>query len=194
VSNTSELNADNAMLDVSDVNDASCTDMANSNVGVTDVTNAKDDTEITDASEHSSNLSSEQSLSVEELHQELTNLRAELEAYKAAAAKQEAVANQLEEFYELFPNISVKSIPDEVWNDVKNGNSLAAAYSIYEKRITDAANRIKLINAQNAEKSAGAAGKNSIQEFFSADDVRKMSPSEVRANYAKIRRSMEKWN
>ena len=132
--------------------------------------------------------------SMEQLNQTIASLQAELEAYKSAATQQEAIAKQINEFSELFPEITVRSIPDEVWDSVKQGNSLAAAYSVYERRITEAARRIELINAKNAEKSAGAAGKNSAQEFFSADDVRKMSPSEVRANYAKIRRSMEKWN
>ena len=132
--------------------------------------------------------------SVEELNQTIESLKSELEAYKTAAAQQEAIAKQLNEFSELFPDVAVRSIPDEVWEDVKSGNSLAASYSIYERRITEAARRIELINQKNAQRSAGAAGKNLTQEFFSADDVRKMSPSEVRANYAKIRRSMEKWN
>lgn len=130
----------------------------------------------------------------EKLNQRIAELNEELEAYKNAAAKQEAITKQLSEFSELFPDISVKAIPDEVWEEVKIGNSLAAAYSLYERRITEAARRIERINAQNAERAAGAAGKNMTQEFFSVDDVRKMSPSEVRANYAKIRRSMEKWN
>lgn len=130
----------------------------------------------------------------EELKKTIHDLQEELEAYKTAAARQDAIAKQLNEFSELFPDITVRSIPDEVWDSVKQGNTLAAAYSIYERRITEAARRIELINAKNAQMSAGIAGKDLTQEFFSADDVRKMSPTEVRANYAKIRRSMEKWN
>lgn len=132
--------------------------------------------------------------STEELNQTIAQLKKELEAYKAAEAQREHISKQLNEFAELFPDIAVRSIPEEVWESVKEGNSLAAAYSVYERRITEAARRIELINANNAQKAAGAAGKDVTQEFFSADDVRKMSPSEVRANYAKIRRSMEKWN
>ena len=132
--------------------------------------------------------------SVEELNARIASLTKELEAYKSAEAERAHIAKQLDEFSELFPEISVRSIPDEVWDSVKEGNSLAAAYSVYERRITEAARRIELINAQNAKQAAGAAGKNVTPEFFSADDVRKMSPSEVRVNYAKIRRSMEKWN
>ena len=132
--------------------------------------------------------------SVEELNERIASLTKELEAYKSAEAERAHIAKQLDEFSELFPEISVRSIPDEVWDSVKEGNSLAAAYSVYERRITEAARRIELINAKNAKQAAGAAGKNVTPEFFSADDVRKMSPSEVRVNYAKIRRSMEKWN
>jgi hypothetical protein len=131
---------------------------------------------------------------VDSLKQTIKELQDELESYKNAAEQQKLIEKQLNEFSELFPDIAVRSIPDEVWETVRQGNSLVAAYSVYERRISEAARRIEQINAQNAKKSAGIAGKDLGQEFFSADDVRKMSPSEVRANYAKIRRSMEKWN
>ena len=152
------------------------------------------DTVDKELEEYSSEEENEKLPSIDELNQTIASLKSELEAYKNAAAEQEAIAKQINEFSELFPDVSVRSIPDEVWDSVKQGNSLAAAYSVYERRITEAARRIELINQKNAEKAAGVAGKNLTQEFFSADDVRKMSPSEVRANYAKIRRSMEKWN
>lgn len=152
------------------------------------------DTVDKELEDYSSEEENEKLPSIDELNQTIASLKSELEAYKNAAAEQEAIAKQINEFSELFPDVSVRSIPDEVWDSVKQGNSLAAAYSVYERRITEAARRIELINQKNAEKAAGVAGKNLTQEFFSADDVRKMSPSEVRANYAKIRRSMEKWN
>lgn len=38
-------------------------------------------------------------------------------------------------------------------------------------------------------KSAGGA----VKEYFTASEVRAMSPSEVKKNYAKIRKSMQKW-
>ena len=152
------------------------------------------DTVDKELEEYSSEEENEKLPSIDELNQTIASLKSELEAYKNAAAEQEAIAKQINEFSELFPDVSVRSIPDEVWDSVKQGNSLAAAYSVYERRIAEAARRIELINQKNAEKAAGVAGKNLTQEFFSADDVRKMSPSEVRANYAKIRRSMEKWN
>lgn len=129
-----------------------------------------------------------------ELNEKICALNEEIEGYKLAAKHQEAIAEQLNEFSELFPEIAVKSVPEEVWESVKRGNSLAASYAVYEKRVTEAAKRIERINAKNASSSAGAIDKNTAQEFFTPDDVRKMSPSEVHANFAKIKRSMGKWN
>ena len=129
-----------------------------------------------------------------ELNEKICALNEEIEGYKLAAKHQEAIAEQLNEFSELFPEIAVKSVPEEVWESVKQGNSLAASYAVYEKRVTEAAKRIERINAKNASSSAGAIDKHTSQEFFTPDDVRKMSPSEVHANFAKIKRSMGKWN
>ena len=129
-----------------------------------------------------------------ELNEKICALNEEIEGYKLAAKHQEAIAEQLNEFSELFPEIAVKNVPEEVWESVKRGNSLAASYAVYEKRVTEAAKRIERINAKNASSSAGAIDKHTSQEFFTPDDVRKMSPSEVHANFAKIKRSMEKWN
>ena len=131
---------------------------------------------------------------ISELNAKIASLNEELNAYRLASERQEKIANQLNEFSDLFPDIAIKAIPDEVWESVKQGNTLAAAYAVYERRVTEAAKRIEQINAKNAANAAGVAGKNLTQEFFSADDVRKMSPSEVRANFAKIKRSMQKWN
>ena len=130
---------------------------------------------------------------INELNKKIETLSMELEAYKTAKAQQEKIAEQLNEFSELFPNIAIKAVPDEVWENVKKGNTLAASYAVYEKRISEAARRIDEINQRNAYLAAGVAGKNSSNEYYSPDEVRKMSPSEVRANFAKIRKSMETW-
>ena len=131
---------------------------------------------------------------VSELNKKIEMLTQELEAYKTAKQQQEKIAEQLNEFSELFPNIAIKTIPDEVWENVKNGNTLVASYAVYEKRITEAARRIEEINKKNSTLSAGALGKTLSNEYFSIDEVKRMSPAEVRSNFAKIRKSMEKWN
>lgn len=146
------------------------------------------------SSESTENVPSSSEAIINELNEKILELSKELDSYKQAKERQDRIAEQLNEFSELFPNIAPKAIPAEVWESVQRGNTLVAAYAVYEKRIAEAAKRIEQINARNAGLSAGAAGKNASNEFFSADEVRKMSPAEVRANFAKIRRSMEKWN
>ena len=50
------------------------------------------------------------------------------------------------------------------------------------------------INRRNAASSAGRAGNSTAPEYFSPDEVRAMSPSEIRENYQRIRASMKKWH
>ena len=83
---------------------------------------------------------------ISKLNKKISELTQELEAYKTAKERQDKIAEQLNEFSELFPEIAIKSVPDEVWENVKRGNTLAASYAIYEKRITAAARRIEEIN------------------------------------------------
>ncbi len=148
--------------------------------------------EQTDINTSTEEINSEARIAV--LNEEISLLKEELEAYKTAKERQEKIAEQLNEFSALFPEIAVKSIPDEVWDTVKKGNSLTASYALYERKIQEAAKRIEKINSRNAVSSAGIAGKDLPSEYFSPEEVRKMSQSEVRANFAKIKRSMEKWN
>ena len=49
------------------------------------------------------------------------------------------------------------------------------------------------VNRRNAARSAGRVGTSLAPEYYTPDEVRAMSPSEVRENYQKIRASMKKW-
>ena len=130
--------------------------------------------------------------------QELETLRAQVnELTELLARKQdeaERISAQIGEFYSLFPETTINALPDEVWENVKNGNSLAASYAIYQRKMYLQEQRIKSVNQKNASLSAGKAGVNSSSEFFTPDEVRAMSREQVRTNYNKIMRSMQKWN
>lgn len=128
---------------------------------------------------------------VESLRSEIDRLRAELEESRAANQK---IADDISEFHRLFPNIELNALPDEVHENVRAGIPLSASYALYEKRLAAERERIDAINRQNARKSSGAAGKNTPKEYFSPEEVRSMSQSEVRENYKKIIDSMKKWN
>lgn len=129
--------------------------------------------------------------SVESLKAEIDRLRTELEESRAVNQR---VADDISEFHRLFPNVELGTIPDEVRESVRAGVPLSASYALYEKRLASERERIEAINRQNASRSSGAAGKNTPKEYFSPEEVRSMSQSEVRENYKKIIDSMKKWN
>ncbi len=129
--------------------------------------------------------------STDELHAEIDRLRAELEETKALHAR---MATELGEFHTLFPEVNASSIPESIWEQVKNGIPLAASYALYEKKCILAREHAERVNLRNAKKTPGAAGKNTPSEYFSPDEVRAMSQAEVRSNYQKILESMKKWN
>ena len=131
--------------------------------------------------------------SIESLREIIFDLQSKISSLEAERKAQERILEELGDFNSLFPNVSIDEIPESIWESVKKGSSLAASYALYEKRKLAEAKRIEQINSNNAAKAAGIAGTHAANEYFSPDEVRKMSRSEVHANFAKIRKSMEKW-
>lgn len=129
---------------------------------------------------------------------ELVRLRAEVRELNEKLLQKEneakRIAEELGGFSEAFPEVEIKSVPDEVWDSVKNGNSLAASYALYVHRTGMKQAQICEQNDRNAYFSSGHLGKSAKSEYFSPDEVKRMSPSEVRASYSKIIESMKKWN
>jgi hypothetical protein len=133
------------------------------------------------------------SKSIEELTSEIKLLKEQIEKLEELKRSQNRILAEIGDFVALFPEIPIEEIPDTVWESVKQGAPLAASYALYEKRMVAEAKRIAEINAKNAKKSPGAAGKDTAGEYFSPEDVRRMSRAEVHANYSKIKDSMKKW-
>lgn len=134
----------------------------------------------------------------ESTEEELEKLRAEVqrltEELEKKLSESERVASQISELYELFPDTDVSRIPDEVWESVREGNSLAAAYALHARKQQQREQNARTVNDRNAELSAGRAGNGTANEYFTPDEVRAMSRVQVRDNYAKILESMKKWN
>ncbi len=133
------------------------------------------------------------SVKIAKLEETIVSLKQKISDLEELRAAQNRMLEEVSDFTALFPEISIDSIPDKVWDTVKNGASLAAAYALYEKQREAEAARIALINRENASRSAGKAGKHTANEYFTPDEVRKMSRAEVHANYSKIKESMKKW-
>lgn len=97
------------------------------------------------------------------------------------------------EFAILYPNVPLSALDESVMEDVRRGIPIAAAYALSEKRRTHAAEAAARINADNQRRSAGTV-KPTSGEYFTPEEVRRMSREEVRTHYSKIIASMQKWH
>ena len=127
---------------------------------------------------------------LETLRMQNEELRRELEERKAIA---ERLESEIGEFSEIFPDVPLSEIPDDIWNDVKKGIPLSASYAKHEKkRMMNEAYALS-VNNSSAEKSSGSVT-GSTDRYYSPDEVRKMSASEVKKNYSHIISSMKHWS
>ncbi len=127
---------------------------------------------------------------LEQLRSELNQLR---EALSAQNEKMLQLGNEYEEFFALYPNTPLSSLPDSVLDDVRRGIPLAAAFALHERRHRLAETNAEKYNLENQRRSSGAVT-GTEPEYFSPVEVRAMSAAEVRENYSKIMQSMQKWN
>lgn len=127
----------------------------------------------------------------------ISQLREELKRLEERVAAKEAAYLRLEreyaEFQELYPGVAFASLSDKVWEDVKNGIPIAAAFALYERRRALTEEIAKKSNAENQKKAPGALS-GSEENYFTPAEVRAMNRDQVRANYEKIISSMQKWN
>ena len=130
---------------------------------------------------------------LDDLRGQLNQLRQELDARTARLVQMEQLEQQYAEFSALYPDTPISSIPEEVWQSVKGGNSLAAAFALAEHRHALSQKMAAESNADNRARSAGAV-KSAENVEFSPAEVRAMSAAEVRANLPRIMRSMQKWH
>ncbi len=127
---------------------------------------------------------------LEQLRSELTALRASLAAKEALL---ERIGIECEEFRSLYPETPLTALSDRVWEDVGRGLPIAAAYALAERRRALTEARAKASNHENSLRSAGAV-ESAENNYFSPDEVRKMTPEEVRTHYQTIMRSMQSWH
>ena len=123
-------------------------------------------------------------------------LLAEIERLKSELARRDAQTDRFirerAEFLELYPDADFKDLPDSVWKDVGRGVPLAAAFALFERKRFCTEQKAFAYNTLNSQRSAGGL-EATPSDYYSPNEVRAMTPSEVRANYDKIMRSMQKW-
>ena len=101
---------------------------------------------------------------------------------------------ELEEFSEYFPEVRAEKIPEEIWERVKGGESLAASYALFIRKGELERSRISDFNKKNRKMSSGSLVSDEGEKYYSPSEVRKMTPAEVRQNYDVIIESMRHWN
>ena len=128
---------------------------------------------------------------LEALRAEVSALRAQLEGERAIYGRMSA---ECAEFSELYPDVPLSDIPDSIWENVKRGVPIAAAYALRERKDFIMRAKATAVNSANLRASSGSVDSSPSEEYYTPDEVRAMSPAEVRSNYSSIIRSMSKWH
>ena len=124
------------------------------------------------------------------LRDEISSLRAELESRDRALTR---MHGELSEFSELYPDRTLTSLPNEVWEGVRTGLPLSAAVAYFEAKQRRREALAAEINSRNSAASSGSIDGADV-EFYSPDEVRAMNAAQVRQNYSKILDSMKLWS
>lgn len=119
----------------------------------------------------------EQKIRFEKERAELDRRQAELNAaqQQQESAKQQALAAQqarqrdIQAFYQAYPGIDPKSIPQEVWAAVQAGQTLTNAYTMHENRRLQAEIAAMKQNEKNRAAAPGSLGGNSGKEMDEID-------------------------
>ncbi|MBR2615960.1 MAG: hypothetical protein IKC69_04720 [Clostridia bacterium] len=119
----------------------------------------------------------------------------ENEAEGAEASFEERMEEDIALFRNLFPEVKGEEIPDEVWERVEKGESLAAAFALHFVQKLRQEEKIRTVNEENEKKAPPRIHRDSGEgEYFSPEAVKAMSPKEVKKHYDAILRSMEHWS
>lgn len=132
----------------------------------------------------------------EEIADELYAARAskkEERRKKRVAKSSEEAAEEIKRFREVFPEVAAESIPDEVWEDVAAGATLAHAYALYSVENELLNRHASGINMRNSQKSAAASSDGSTEPVFTREQVEKMDGKDIKNNYKGILRAMKSW-
>lgn len=101
-----------------------------------------------------------------------------------------------EEFIELYPDVTIEDIPEEVFERAEtDGIPLVATYALYHRKLFMAQRKIEEFNKKNSEKSPGKIKHDGVSEkLYTLDQIKRMAPVDVAKNYDQIMKSLENLN
>lgn len=123
---------------------------------------------------------------------ELEACRAEIRRLSTVVERYEQTAREEKAFAELYPNMSMADIPDIVRESAaKNHLPLIAEYALYARRLEVEKERDTARLEAAVSKSSGAVEQGGERdELFSIEQIRMMTPREVKKHYKAIMRSL----
>lgn len=125
--------------------------------------------------------------------EEFEACREELRRLRALIADGEQKKREKTAFAELFPKVSPDDVPDSVREyAVAEGLPLVAAYAMYVCRAEREKGRIGDKLADSATRSSGSVENCRAEELFSIEQIRAMSPKEVRRHYKAVMKSLSR--
>ena len=128
------------------------------------------------------------------LKAELDSLREELRSRDEREQANSRMLKEITEFSEYFPEVDIQEVPVEVWEQVRKGASLSASFALNLRKLEIERKKVDDFNNKNRRMSAGALLQGDGEIFYSPSEVKRMSPSQVRAHYDDIVESMRHWN
>lgn len=128
------------------------------------------------------------------LEAELEASREEIRRLSAVIGERERADREKAEFSEYFPEVSPSEIPDAVREKAdREGIPLIVAYALYARKLELAALRVGDAVKSACERSAGpVSGASREADFFTVEQIRAMTPKEVRKHYKTIMKSLNK--
>lgn len=127
----------------------------------------------------------------EQIREEVSAEEPEREDIKDDGARRR---EDVELLLSLFPKLNASAVPDEVWDRVREGDSLSAAYCLWLVKTVKEKKRIDGVNSRNAHAALPPVSDDSEREgFFTRDTVRNMSREQIRKNLDRILKSMDSW-
>lgn len=137
---------------------------------------------------------SEVTVECEALEAELAASRQEIRRLSSIISDRERKDREAADFAELFPSLKPDEIPDFVRDQAEKSKiPLIAAYALYARRQEIEAIRAGESSKRSVENSAGpVAGSAGEADLFTLDQIRAMTPKEVKKHYKTIMKSLNK--
>lgn len=129
-----------------------------------------------------------------ELLCELERLRGELDELREQSGRRERMEAELRDFSRFFPDTRAEDIPSEVWSRAESGDSLPGAFALYRYECELREKRARELNDKNRKMSTGSLVGGGGEEYYSPEDVKKMSRGQIREHYDDVIESMRHWN